>query len=294
MTTLDVVVPGAANSVRSDHHPVLEPGSRAFPQGCYRLTFEQTRSPESDPSSDEMTFTLCHHIENAPFITRLVKAGQAEFACIVAAPRSSYRKLHRSPRPEQAIACHRADLGEPPLFTPLVVCTDQVELTLDADRDGVNEIWQDQTITLHKGQRLAIGSIIRLETSMTHLLSMQADDTLEPGQFIVEERTEPYQFSVKVHPDLHRFLRYKSDQSDQSVRHNIIVHIVTACLALLQREWKEGDDDKDWESVPHLKAFAAYLEAKGIRHWTDEDFRPEEAATRLYPLEVPKAGETVG
>jgi len=288
MTLLDVAVPGAANSIRSDHHPVLEPGSRAFPQGRYRLAFEQVHSRNAGPS-DQMTFTLRHQIEGAPLIPRLVETGQAAFACIVAAPRSSYRELHHSSEAAQTIVCDRDDLGEPPLFTPLVVCTDPVEMTLDAHRDGVDAIWQGQTIALDRGHRLAIGHVIRLEASMDHLLSMHENSTLAPGGFFVDECTEPYRFSVQLHPDLHRFLRYKSDQNGQ--RHNIIVHIVTACLALLQREWDPGKvDGKDWVSIPNLKAFADHLEAKGIRHWCDESFRPEEAATQLYPLTLPETG----
>lgn len=231
-----------------------------------------------------MTFTVKHEIEKAPFITRLVEEGRAAFACIVSSPISSYRKTHSSRGPRQRIECAQVDLGEPPMFTPLVVCTDQIVRTLDAQTDGVDSIWHGQTITLYKGSRLAVGSIIRLEASMAHLLTMHADASLEPGQFFVEEQTEPYQFSVKLHPDLHRFLRYKSDQHVQ--RHNIIVNIVTACLALLQREWGAGDDDKDWESVPNLKAFAAHLDARDIPHWTEVDFIPEKAATKLYPLKL--------
>jgi len=291
MTLLDVVMPGATNSIRSDRHPVLEPGSRAFPQGRYRLAFERTSAPDSDPAANALTFTLHHQIEGAPLITRLVEDGAAAFACIVAAPRSSYRELHHSSEAAQTIVCDRDDLGEPPLFTPLVVCTDPVEMTLDAHRDGVDAIWQGQTIALDRGHRLAIGHVIRLEaSSMAHLLSMRADNTLKPGQFIVDAQAEPFQFIVRLHPDLHRFLKHKSDHHHQ--RHNIIVHIVTACFALLHREYREEDEDSEgWDAIPNLKALAAHLEAKGIRHhWCDESFRPEEAATQLYPLTLPETG----
>ncbi len=121
---------------------------------------------------------------------------------------------------------------------------------------------------------------------MTHLLSMHADESLEPGRFHVEAQTEPFRFIVKLHPGLHGFLRHKSDPPVQ--RNNIIVHIVTACLALLQRDYGKEGDDGGWESFPALRAFASHLEANGIRHWAEEGFRPEEAATALYPLRVPE------
>ncbi len=282
MTILDLIPSGPSNSIRCDHHPVLEPGSRAFPNGRYHLKFEQIR-PSDSGSLDMLIFDLEHKIEQAQFITRLVGEGRADFACIVSSPQSSYRRIYRSRDSRQRIECDRANLGEPPLFTPLVVCTDQIVWTLDTDTDGVDPIWHGQTITLNRGSRLAVGNIVRLETSMARLLKLHADKDLEPGQFYVEEQTEPYQFNVKLHPKLHRFLRYKSGQ--RAERNNIIVHIVTACLALLQREWREGDDKKDWESIPNLKAFAAHLEDLNIPLWTDEEFVPEQAATKLYPLE---------
>lgn len=288
MTPLEVVAPGPSNSVRSDSHPVLEPGSGAFPQGRYLLEFERCDSPASG-SSGVTAFSLLHRIENAPLITRLVDGGHAAFACIVSSPLSSYRKTHLSPKPRQEIDCERDDLGQPPMFTPLVVCTDGMSLTLDAVADGVDEIWHGQTVTLNRGSRLAVGSAIRLEASMTELLSMQADESLGPGRFYVDAQTEPFRFTVRLHPGLHGFLRYKSDWHIQ--RHNIIVNIVTACLALLQRDYGKEDDDGGWESFPLLKAFAGHLEARGIRHWADEEFRPEEAATALYPLELPPEPE---
>ncbi len=162
MTPLEVVALGPSNSVRSDSHPVLEPGSGAFPRGRYLLEFERNGSPGSGPS-DVTAFSLLHRIENAPLIQRLVDRGYAEFACIVSSPLSSYRKTHRSPTRSQEIHCAVDDLGEPPMFTPLVVCTNGTSLTLDADTDGVDEIWNGRTVTLDRGSRLAVGSTVRLD-----------------------------------------------------------------------------------------------------------------------------------
>ncbi|MDE0345644.1 MAG: hypothetical protein OXI66_07670, partial [Boseongicola sp.] len=191
----EVVVPGPSNAVRSDDHPILESGSLAFPRGRYTLDFK--------PGDDRSSCVLNHRIEHAPLITRLVEAGQAQYACVVSAPASSYRKTHLSAEARQAVAWSAGDLGEPPLFTPMVVCMETLGLSLDSDADGLHRIWDKQEITLHKGARLALGSVIQLEASISHLLSMQKDENLGPGRFFVDAQTEPFLFVVKLSEDLH-------------------------------------------------------------------------------------------
>lgn len=272
---VEVVAPGPSNAIRSDDHPILESGNLAFPRGRYTLDFQ--------PGDDRSSCTLIHRIEHAPLITRLVEAGQARYACVVSAPVSSYRKTHLSADARQAVAWRADELGEPPLFTPAVVCMETLKLTLDAEADGLHRIWDGQAVTLRKGMRLALGSVIQLEASIIHLLSMQEDGSLQPGQFAVDPQTEPFQFIVRLSTDLHRFLRY--DRSEH--RTNIMTHVVTACLALLQRQFSDDDDDSGWKSHRNLVAFADHLESSQLGHWTDDDFQPEKVATALYRLVLP-------
>ena len=277
---VEVAAPGPSNAVRSGHQPILESGNLAFPRGRYMLDFV--------PGSDRSSCTLVHRIEHAPLITRLVEAGRAQYACVVSAPVSSYRKTHLSADARQAIAWRAEDLGEPPLFTPMVLCMDTFELTLDADADGLHRIWDGQTVTVRKGTRLALGSVIQLEASIIHLLSMQEDKGLLPGQFVVDPQTEPFLFVVRLGTDLHRFLRY----NQSAHRTNIMTHVVTACLALLQRQFGDDDDDSGWKAHRNLVAFADHLESNQLGHWSDDDFQPEKVATALYRLVVPAPEES--
>ena len=278
---VEVAVPGPSNSIRSDHHPILESGNLSFPRGRYTLDFQL--------GDDRASCAVTHHIEHAPLVTRLLEAGQAQFACVVSSPISSYRKTHLSADPRQTVAWSPDNLGEPPLFTPMVLCTDSIDLTLDANTDGVHRIWDGHSITLRKGTRLAHGSVIRLEASIIHLLSMQEDASLDPGQFVIDSKDEPFCFLVKLSPDLHRFLRY----DHAAHRTNIMTHVVTACLALLQRRYSDDDGDSGWKSHRNLVAFADHLEDKQLGHWNDDDFQPEKAATALYPLVLPASDATV-
>lgn len=275
---IEVVLHGASNSISSHHHPILESGNLAFPQGRYFVSLERDEGGER--------FSLAHRLEGTPLLTRLIADRKAQFACTVSSPRSAYRKIHLSSAPRHDVDCDAADLGEPPLFTPSVLCVCDTEIVLDSDRDGVHEIWHGQRVELKVGSRIAVGNVIQLVASITHLLSLHADDTLPEGAFAIEIESEPFGFRANLHPRLHTFLRYRSGL----IRDHLMIHIVTACLARLQKDYSGGDgddEDADGESHSQLKGLSDLLESKGIPHWADEEFRPEKAATILYPIVVP-------
>ena len=274
------VEPSPSNAIRAHEHPVLEPGNLSFPKGRYELEFI--------PGEDRLSFVVTHRVEGAPLVTRLLESGRARYVCIVSSPISSYRQTHVSVAARHEVRWDADELGEPPLFTPMIVCAVAEELTLSASRDGVHGVWDEQKIVLHKGSRLALGNVIHLESSILHLLSLYEDSGLKDGQFVVEIETEPFRFRVNVSTKLHRFLRYH--QGDH--RRNIMTHIVTACLARLQMEYDSDDGETGWKSHRNLRAFADYLEFKGLEDWTDPDFRPEKVATALYPHVMPDVGAT--
>ena len=259
---------------------MLESGNLSFPKGRYILDFQ--------PGEDRSSYTITHRVQGAALISRLLEARQARFVCIVSSPISSYRKTHVSDTAQHEVRWEADELGDPPMFTPMIVCSEAQEIALGATRDGVHAIWDNQPVTLHKGSRLALGNVIQLESSILHLLSLHEDGQLKDGQFVVEIETEPFRFRVNVSTDLHRFLRYHTDEN----RSNIMTHIVTACLARLQHEHAADDGDSGWQSHRNLKAFADYLAYNGLEHWSDEDFRPERVATALYRHVLPKSAST--
>jgi len=169
------------------------------------------------------------------------------------------------------------------LFTPMIVCYEPQCFTLDAARDGVHPIWDSQRIKFQKGDRLALGGVIQLELSILQLLSLHEDEHLQNGQFVVDIEEEPFRFRVKLHRELHRFLRFSKDP----VRGHIMTHIVSACLARLQRSYSEDDGESGWKTHQALRALVDHLEDKGLGHWSDDDFRPEKVATALYAHQLP-------
>ncbi len=278
MTThLNVVDPGPSNSVRMDSHPILESGNLAYPNGRYRLAVDQADSRES--------LIITHQVVEAPLIENFIDRGVAKYGCIVSSPLSSYRRTHLSCSARQTIEWRRDDLGEPPMFTPMVLCTEPVSVVLDSDKHGVHKIWHGKAVQLRKGARMALGDVFRFEASVAHLISMHEDKSLSSGQFYVEAKTEPFGFVVRLHPDLHRFI--KRDRGCH--RDTIIVHIVTACFSLLQRDYGNNPDSEGWESYSNLKALAGHLEENEFPHWGSEDFHPEKVATGLYGLTIPNS-----
>ena len=272
---VEVVSAGPSNAIRAHEHPMLESGNLSFPRGRYWVDFV--------PGENRSSCLITHRIEGAALISRLLEANQARYACIVSSPASGYRQTQVSESAEQEVRWNVGDLGEPPLFTPAIVCWTRQELELSASRDDVHRIWDKQVIALSKGSRLALGDVIQLQSSILHLLSIHPDDRLGGGQFCVEIESEPFRFRANADPALHKFLRHPSGE----MRHSIMTHIVTACLARLQRDYGDDDGESGWQSHRNLKAFADFLAAKGHGHWTDDEFRPEKVATAIYPLLLP-------
>ena len=275
--TIEAVTPGPSNAVRSHDHPMLESGNLSFPGGRYLLNFLS--------GADRSSYAIEHRIEGAALIERLLKAGQARYACIVSSPISSYRRTHVSHAARQEIGWNSDDLGDPPLFTPMILCVEPQTITIDSDRDGVHRIWNRQRVSLRKGSRLALGSVIQLQSSILQFLSLHEDSRLGEGRIVVDVKEEPFRFHVRLSTGLHRFLRFPKDP----VRNHIMTHIVTACLARLQKDYADDDGDTGWQSFRNLRALADFLEDKGHEHWSDPDFRPESVATALYPHILPSA-----
>ncbi len=264
----------SANTIGSHSHPVLEEGNLSFPEGRYIVGFE---GRQNEPS-----FDLVHRVEGAGLITDLVKREKARYGCIVSSPRSFFRKTHLAEGSRQRIAWDAGDLGEPPLFTPVVLCTSDVEeIALSARSHGVHEVWDGVPVAMRKGARLAVGDVFDLRSSMMQFIRIEADDRQEGNSFHVEPEAEPFGFVVRASPSLHRYLR--SAPADP-VRKNVMTHIVTACFALLQRKY---GDEEEWDR--NLQRLADHIAAEYPHRWDDDEFRPEAAATALYPHVLPTA-----
>ena len=68
-----------------------------------------------------------------------------------------------------------------------------------------------------------------------------------------------------------------------------MTNAVTACFALLRRDYIQNEKDADEDEGSqdrNLDLLMEHLADNELRDWTHEDFRPEEAASRLYPYHI--------
>ena len=254
---------------------VLEAGNESLPDGIYTISCEDKELGKS--------FILRHEVQGAPLIERWMRERKLLFICSVAAPASMYRAIHKSDEPEHLIEWRQEDLGEYPMFTPMIVAGAEIQHTVNAAQDGLNKIWDGKPLPISKGARIAIGSVFNFKTGITGILDFIPDNNLPAGAFYVEESTQDgFKFKVHLAKDLFDHLKY--DARDIASE-NIMPHIVSSALSILQKDYGE-EGEGGWSSYPNLESLANWLEEQKVGHWADDDFRPSEATTRIYPHKI--------
>ena len=266
-------------SSRAFYWPVLEAGNNSYQDGVYSVVCEEKERGRS--------FTIVHQVQGSHLIEEWIKADKLNFICSVASPRSMYRGIHVSKTSEQTIEWEQEDLGEPPMFTPMLVAREEIRHTIDCKSDGLNPIWEGREILLNMGARVAVGQTFRLQSDLNGILDFNIDEDLTPGQIRVEPSSENgFTFKVYLAPNLYNHLKYRRNEMPGT---NIMVHIVSTALGILQKEYTEAEDEEGtgWQSYRNLLGLADLLQKNGAGLWSDDDFRPELAATKLYPHPIP-------
>ena len=280
-TEISIRAKDHSSSSRAFSWPVLEPGNGSYENGLYSVTCEDKERGKS--------LSLVHRVQFAPLIERWMELGKTNFVCSVAAPRSMYRKVHVSKTPEQTVEWVRDDLGEYPMFTPMIIAREEIHQIADCGPDGLNRIWHGRTLLLPRGGRIAVGATFKLQAGINGILDFSPDETLGPGRFRVDPSAEDgFKFKVRLAADLNDHLRYRRKDVAGA---NIMVHVVSAAFSILQRDYCRDNDDESWRSFNNLVGLADLLEQRGLGHWSDENFAPEMAATGLYPHRLVEGGQ---
>lgn len=272
----------SSNAIRSHNFPTLESGNVSFPDGRYVVNLVG--------GDDRCSFAITHRVVGAPLLQRLLSDGKAAYICVVSSPLSSYRQTHQSDSASHVVRWDDRDLGESPLFTPMIVCKQTFSLKLDAARDGVHPIWNKRTVELDKGNRLAVSEVIQLQGSIFHLLSFRPAPELPEGSFRVDPEVENgFRFRVSLSPKLHSYLRFPDQDR---LRDEVMIHIVSASLSLLRHEFGAPTSPLgSWEEHRSLRAFADFLRSKDLPLWDDDGFSPELVATSLHPHQCTRQSE---
>ena len=282
-------MPTQSEVVRSFPFPVLEAGNLSFPDGDY--------APEIKTNeNDEYSVTIQHRVTGAPFIERMVVAETAICCCTVSIPVTGYRKLFASTGGiEQTVKWDPELVGEPPVIRPLIVCQ-ETKSHIFKKEDGVHNLWVGQNITFNKGAKIALGPALRPVSSLESLLSIEKDVNLAPGQLRIEACPDQgFYFIVNVASDLFYFLHKPEGDDRNKHSMSILIHAVSSCFSMLRKDYpnENGEDDNGggWGEYSNLRALAGDMENKNILLWDDDNFRPEVAATAMYPHLVPKSEE---
>ena len=282
-TEISITASDPSSSSRVFAWPVLEAGNGSYESGIYSVVCEDKEPGKS--------ILLKHNIQGAPLIEKWMDSGKITFVCSVAAPRSMYRKLHASSTPQQVIEWARDDLGEFPMFTPMMVTQEEIQHTVDSEADGLSQIWSHKKLVLPKGARVAVGAIFKFQSGVNGLLDFSKDEDLSPGRFRVKDSSEDgFKFKVNLATNLYEHLLYKREEIAGA---NIMVHIVSAAFGILKRDYRdaENEDREGWKSYRNLVGLAELLQENNLGHWSDDDFNPEMAATGLYPHKLPTEGD---
>ena len=275
-----------ANIVTSLPYPALDEGNRSFPNGSFKSSVQSLAGGKK--------IQIEHHIENAPFVERLLKSGEAHFSCQLSVALTGYRKVFFSENSTYEIELDPNVVGEPPIIRPMVITKQELEHVLTLD-DGVAEIWVGRTVILPKGARIARGQFLRSKASLQSIINWfcTEDENFPNGCFEVRENPENgFMFDVEVSCDLADFL---TERNDPIVYQNIGAHMATMCFSLLknrhQRFARDNSEENNWEIYSNLKMLSDLLENAGILHWSHDDFSPDKAAFQLHHLLFPQPSE---
>ena len=185
--------------------PVLESGSASFQNGVYRVWVEQEERGRSA--------WIRHEILGAPLIERWMREGRLIYAVGVAAPRSMYRKIHRSAEPKHLVEWRQRDLGDYPAFMPMIVAREEIIHDADCARDGLVGLWEGKRLRLPKAARVAVGTAFNFQSGIESLLQFREDSDLNAGTFKLETDTKGgFKFIVSLDPKLFRYLQHRRNE----------------------------------------------------------------------------------
>ena len=271
----------SSNFVRALPYPALEEGNASYPQGQYSVSMV--------PGKDGHSVDLGHTITEANFITRALEAGRARYGCLIVVPLTGYRKLHLFEEPNHSIDWNLDVVGEPPMLRPLVVAVTEISSNFTSD-DGVASLWQDISVKIPKGARLAISDYFRPTASLYQMLEIEHVPDMPSGTFEVQACTEEgFYFKAQVASDLYGFLQNPGEYTHH--QGSLYTHMVSRCFEILVSDYRDTENDDSGSSeFSNLRALQDELIKNNLPTWHDEHFLPDKVATQLYPHE-PTSGE---
>ena len=241
---------------------------------------------------DNSSVIVSHKITDDNAVARFLKEGRAAFACIVSMPSTMYRRVFVCDDSKSLQADSKIDYkdsgahdsGEQPKFRPIVI--KKGDCSIAAGDAGLDEqLWSGGDIRFPDGGIIAFDHWKEFKGDAGSLFQFKKDaaGAMEFGMIKVSDDTEGgFRFEVLVHP---RFLDAMQEPGDGHKPHvrSVQTHALSRGLEILARDYTE---DK-WREFPNLMLLSQRLESEKLPHWEQDDFCPDEVATRLYPHLLP-------
>ena len=283
--------------LKSFPFPVWSSDSADYEKGRYEANIK----PRLQGSN---VVTIRHAFHEGGLIGEMLNNRQAVFGCIVSLPSTMYRRVFvEGPEDvcEQTVVCEQPipydDSGygqvtaavESPMFRPIILAREDVTKKVNAATDGLIPLWEGAEITIHKGSVIAYGEWERFGGSRGGMLVVELDRELGDWQMSVADDTSAgFRFILYVGEELYHSIKSPAS-NDAGQRGSVLTHAVSAALSLLKEKYK--DDTEAYDDYLNLRLFAALLRENELGDWRDKDFRPERAASALYPHKFPRNDE---
>lgn len=232
---------------------------------------------------------LEHKINGDNLITQLLESGEAKFITTIVLKSAMYRETLDDVEKINGSNLHvkqkiplQTTFETQSFFCGVVYIGEDKEITLDANRMGLDEFWDGVTIQLLKGSIIARDGWRELESTASDLLTIQKDDTCKYSFDVTLSSDEGGKFIAKMEPKLFESLHRAANNNAH--RRSIITHILCVGFMQLEKEYKGGD----FESYTNFKGIKFELERVGLKTWEDgDDFDPNKIACYFLPHILP-------
>lgn len=265
----------------NENFPILSTDRLDYTDGTYAVFVSRAENGQG--------MTVNHRVSGQNLVATLLKQLKAVFTVEVSSPYATYRRLHSAQASgevehTQQVSWTPEEIVPPVYVRPLVLSASPKPMNIVLNgRHGVHAAWQGQEVEVYAGAILATDQFWRAASTWQSLIRLVSDDTLTKGAYRVEAITaEGYYFKVHMHPAL--FASMVSPGGALNHRDSIL----TACLARgleLIREEFHRDENQTWNQYPTLRALYEKLRKSGIETWDNGNFRADEVASRLKPIE---------
>lgn len=259
--------------------PVLSPDCMDYVAGA---EYSATLSYRKDAG-----IVLFHKVTDNTLVSELVSQQMAKFACYVSRPQSMFRKLFvhddgKGLEERQTIAPpdpHFAEALEGSLFRPVVIATEPFNKTTSPHYGLDRDCWDSGDVVIPRGGIIAFDHWKRLKNSSSSIFQIKPLDSLSGGKMTVEVSAENgFEFLTYVSREMYGAIR--SASSDKDHVNSILTHALSRGFEMLAQneEYKENRGNH-----LNLSLLEMVFRAKGIPHWSEDNFKPEKAATSLHP-----------